>query len=85
MALLSIILIAASSILLSGLKSWTFGEQQIDVVQNIRVGMDDMVREFRTATVVKTANSNYIVITLQIRILQNHMMFVINMMLQIKS
>ncbi|MEL7567492.1 MAG: prepilin-type N-terminal cleavage/methylation domain-containing protein [Dehalobacterium sp.] len=64
MSLLSIVLLAGNQLLFSGLKSWIHGEEQIDVVQNMRVGMDLMTREIRSATGVKTANSNYIIITM---------------------
>lgn len=63
MTLLSIVLLAGNQLLFSGLKSWIHGEEQIDVVQNMRVGMDFMTREIRSATGVKTANSSYIIIT----------------------
>jgi len=64
MTLLSIVLLAGNQLLFSGLKSWIHGEEQIDVVQNMRTGMDFMTREIRSAKEVKTADSKYIVITM---------------------
>lgn len=64
MTLLGIVLLAGSQFLFSGLKSWIHGEEQIDVVQNLRAGMDLMTREIRAASKVKTAGNSYIVVTL---------------------
>ncbi|ATW23996.1 PilW family protein [Candidatus Formimonas warabiya] len=63
MALLGLVLITAYSFMFSGLKSWTHGEDHIDVMQNLRAGMDLMIREIRMADAVKTAGSDKIVIT----------------------
>lgn len=57
-ALLFIVLGAASSLLFSGLKSWAHGEEQIDVVQNMRVALDYMVREIREAEKVVVDHTN---------------------------
>lgn len=63
MTLFGMVLIAGYQFLFSGIKSWTHGEEQIDVVQNMRVGMDFMTREIRSATRVKTIDDSNIVIT----------------------
>lgn len=51
-ALLLIIMTAASQLLFSGLASWQHGEEQIDVVQNMRITLDRMTREIRGASTI---------------------------------
>lgn len=58
MTLLSIVLLVAYNLLFSGMKSWIYGEDQIDVVQNMRVGMDSMTREIRSANEINENKSN---------------------------
>lgn len=60
MVLLALILGAGSSLLLSGMASWAHGEEQIDVVQNMRTGMDYLTREIREASAIAVADEDYI-------------------------
>lgn len=62
MTIFSIVLVAGYQLLFSGFKSWIHGEEQIDVVQNMRVGMDFMTREIRSAQSIVTGKKDFIVI-----------------------
>jgi len=64
MVLMGMVLLVGSQLIFSGIKSWIHGEEQIDVVQNMRAAMDYMTRDIRTAGEVKTANTSNIKITI---------------------
>jgi type II secretory pathway pseudopilin PulG len=66
LTLFIIILGGVSAILFSGLDSWTHGEEQIDVVQNMRIGLDKMVREIREAVDITSSGDTYIQFTVPI-------------------
>jgi type II secretory pathway pseudopilin PulG len=66
LTLFIIILGGVSAILFSGLDSWTRGEEQIDVVQNMRIGLDKMVREIREAVDITSSGDTYIQFTVPI-------------------
>lgn len=62
MVLTGTVLLVSSQFIFSGIVSWTHGEEQIDVVQNMRATLDLMTKEIRTAVEVKAAGDSYIVL-----------------------
>lgn len=67
--LLLIIMTVASQLLFSGLTSWQLGENQIDVVQNMRIALDRMTREIRgTSTITEIdVNGKYIEVKIPVK------------------
>lgn len=49
LTLSSLVMTAVSGLLFSGFRSWTFGVEQMDTVQNMRIAMDRITREIRNA------------------------------------
>ena len=57
-ALLSLVLLAFAPYFRTTLRSWELEDRRFEILQNARVGMDDMVRTIRTAVSFDTINSD---------------------------
>jgi len=60
--LLVLVLGGTYRLLISGIRSWDHGNEQMEVVENMRIALDYMTREIRAAAAVTDGGSNYIVI-----------------------
>ncbi|MCL6449092.1 MAG: prepilin-type N-terminal cleavage/methylation domain-containing protein [Armatimonadetes bacterium] len=59
-SLFTLVIGAALSLYQQGVLAWQRGEKGVDVQENLRLGLDRMSRELRTATALQAANGNLI-------------------------
>lgn len=64
MVLVLFVLGAIAPIMISAFRTWDYGEEKIEVMENMRIGMDQMAEAIREATEITGCGSSYIEFTI---------------------